>query len=76
VPNLVTRTRKEERLRGFRYAVSCIEEANRIKSLKLLVEDAKKTGKSIREVSDELEEQKEKVDKRATTDELLAYRLA
>jgi len=63
-------------LRKFRYALCCIEETNRVHSLKLLVEQAQKANCSVRDLGNELADWKEKVKTSSAAHDILAYRLA
>jgi hypothetical protein len=63
-------------LRKFQYAVCSVEETNRVRSLKLLVGEARQAKRSVRELCDQLAAWKEKVAGTAGGNDLLAYRLA
>lgn len=74
LPRMRWQSWKEGMLRKFRYAVCCIEETNRVRSLKLLLEEAK--SRSLCTLADELATWKAEASAAAQSNEVLAYRLA
>jgi hypothetical protein len=64
-----------EMMRKLRYAASCVEEVNRVLSLKLLIDEARKAKRSARELLDQLAAWKAKRTGAAADGAVWAYRL-
>lgn len=76
LPKFSRRQWREDMMKKFQYAVCCLEETNRVRSLKLLLEEAKRTGWSFQDLNDKVTAWKQEAAGALAGSDLLAFRLA